>query len=183
MPEWLYRGVLAILLPFGAIAIVAPDVIANIFSGQIGILEIIRSPSGIRHTMIAAVAFLPLTQLHEETHRLAATMLQLKPTRRLRYVLIQETWVSQRKRVLMSAAPVITIQPAALLVAIFGSGLFEQIAVVVFVSNASLIAKDVYDILFGLVLPEDAYFWSSDLGEQPIEFFAIPCAQIDSSEA
>jgi len=182
MPDWLYRGALAILLPFGAIAIVAPDVIANIFSGQIGILEIIRSPSGIRHTIIAVIVVLPLMQIHEETHRFAAKMVDLNPTRRLWYVLIQETWVPQRKRILMSAAPVVTIQPAALLVAIFGSALFEQIAVVVFVSNASLIAKDVYDILFGLVLPEDAYFWSSDLGEQPIEFFAIPCDQIDSSE-
>jgi hypothetical protein len=65
MPEWVYRAVLPILLPFGATAIVAPDVITKIFAGQLGILELIRSPSGVQHTIIAVVAFLPLAQLHD----------------------------------------------------------------------------------------------------------------------
>jgi hypothetical protein len=109
-------------------------------------------------------------------------MVHLKPTRRLWYVLIQETWISRRKRILMAAGPIIMIQPVALLVAIVGSGLFEQIAVMVFVMNASFIAKDVYDILFGLVLPENSYFWSSDVGENAVEFFAIPCVESNTSE-
>lgn len=164
-----------------AIATLAPGIVTHLIAPPSNLFDLILSPQGKYYVLLAVPVFLVNLEIHEQSHRLAAIGLDLQPTyRRWRpfdgggYILVQETWISRRESNLMTVAPIFTIQLPALLIALVAPGTLGTIAEITFVVNASMLAKDVADIGFNFRLPKEAQFWVSDLGEEPVEYYAVP---------
>lgn len=184
-PSWLINLVSAIL-GVVAILVIAPSIVARLLANPSSLLDLLLSPQGEYYVLLSVPIFFAVLEIHEQSHRLAAKGLSLEPTYRrwwpfngAGYVLIQETWISRRESVLMTATPIFTLQLPSLLVLLVVSGTFGTIAKIVFIVNASMMAKDVSDIAFNLRLPKEAQFWVSDLGEEPVEYVTVPCQKTD----
>lgn len=174
-PDWLLWLVSFVFLV--AVTVVVALVSSGIVS-RLAIDPLMIIGFGTRQSIYLVVlllaVFLITSEVHEQLHRLCAKGLGLKPIyRRLNgYVVVQETWISRRELNLMTAAPIFIIQLPALLVLIMASGTLEDIAELVFILNASFIAKDISDIAFHFQLPRETQFWMSDLGEQTVAYFS-----------
>lgn len=174
--NWLLL-IISLIFSVAAVAVVtfvSSGIFARLATDPVIILDFNISRTIYLITLLIIIFFVTF-EIHEQLHYLTAKVLDLQPIyRRLNgYVIIQETWVSRRDLNLMTAAPILIIQLPTLLMLTATSGALGDIIELIFIMNAGFIAKDFSDILIHFHLPEEAQFWMSDLGENPVEYFSI----------